>query len=62
MLQSTVAPIRRLIPRPADRWRADHSSLEGWGTEKDFIGFAALRPAEFLNRLFQRFFGRDEKT
>ena len=42
MLQSTVAPIRRLTPQPTDRGRADCPSLKGGVTKKDFIGFAVL--------------------
>ena len=47
MFQSTVAPIRRLTPRPTDRGRADCPSLKGGGTEKDFIGFAVLSTTRF---------------
>ena len=35
-------PIRRLTPQPTDRGRADCPSLQGGGTEKDFIGFAVV--------------------
>ncbi len=47
MFQSTVAPIRRLTPRPTDRGRADCPALKGGGTEKDFIGFAVLSTTRF---------------
>ena len=40
MFQSTVGPIRRLTPSPADRSRADCPSLKEGVTGKDAIGFA----------------------